>query len=58
MPWVYSEMIIRHPDGTGVRDYIHVVDLAIGHVKAIEENGSTEKVSASTIWEPESDTVS
>ena len=25
------------PDGTGVRDYIHVVDLAIGHVKAIEK---------------------
>ncbi|MDR7305611.1 UDP-glucose 4-epimerase GalE [Rhodoferax saidenbachensis] len=24
------------PDGTGVRDYIHVVDLAIGHVKAIQ----------------------
>jgi len=24
------------PDGTGVRDYIHVVDLAIGHIKAIE----------------------
>lgn len=23
------------PDGTGVRDYIHVVDLAAGHVKAI-----------------------
>ena len=23
------------PDGTGVRDYIHVVDLAIGHVKAL-----------------------
>lgn len=23
-------------DGTGVRDYIHVVDLAIGHIKAIE----------------------
>ena len=23
-------------DGTGVRDYIHVVDLAIGHVKALE----------------------
>ena len=23
-------------DGTGVRDYIHVVDLALGHVKAIE----------------------
>ena len=25
------------PDGTGVRDYIHVVDLAKGHVKAIEK---------------------
>ena len=24
------------PDGTGVRDYIHVVDLAIGHVKALQ----------------------
>ncbi|MCH5149373.1 MAG: UDP-glucose 4-epimerase GalE [Spirochaetales bacterium] len=24
------------PDGTGVRDYIHVVDLANGHVKAID----------------------
>ena len=29
-------------DGTGVRDYIHVVDLALGHIKAIE------KVSKST----------
>lgn len=31
------------PDGTGVRDYIHVVDLALGHIKALEkaiaENG-------------------
>lgn len=25
------------PDGTGVRDYIHVVDLAIGHIKAVEK---------------------
>ena len=25
------------PDGTGVRDYIHVVDLAQGHVKAVEK---------------------
>lgn len=25
------------PDGTGVRDYIHVVDLAIGHLKALEQ---------------------
>ena len=29
-------------DGTGVRDYIHVVDLAKGHIKALE------KVMAST----------
>ena len=25
------------PDGTGVRDYIHVVDLAVGHVKALQK---------------------
>ena len=24
------------PDGTGVRDFIHVVDLSIGHLKAVE----------------------
>ena len=32
------------PDGTGVRDYIHVVDLAIGHVKAIEHCSDKEGV--------------
>lgn len=25
------------PDGTGIRDYIHVVDLALGHIKAVEK---------------------
>ena len=25
------------PDGTGVRDYIHVIDLVIGHIKALEK---------------------
>jgi UDP-glucose 4-epimerase len=25
------------PDGTGVRDYIHVVDLALGHLKALAQ---------------------
>ncbi len=25
------------PDGSGVRDYIHVADLALGHVKAVEK---------------------
>lgn len=32
-------------DGTGVRDYIHVVDLAIGHVRAIEKLKDKEGVS-------------
>ena len=30
------------PDGTGVRDYIHVVDLALGHVAALNRLFSTE----------------
>lgn len=33
------------PDGTGVRDYIHVVDLAKGHVKAIRKLADKEGVS-------------
>lgn len=32
------------PDGTGVRDYIHVVDLAKGHVKAVDKVTSTTGV--------------
>ena len=32
------------PDGTGVRDYIHVVDLAVGHVRAIEKLKDKEGV--------------
>ncbi len=32
------------PDGTGVRDYIHVVDLAKGHVNAVEKVTSTNEV--------------
>ena len=31
------------PDGTGVRDYIHVVDLAIGHVLALKKLGTMTK---------------
>ncbi len=31
-------------DGTGVRDYIHVVDLSIGHVRAIEKLQKTEGI--------------
>jgi UDP-glucose 4-epimerase len=32
------------PDGTGVRDYIHVVDLALGHIKALEKIKETNGV--------------
>ncbi len=32
------------PDGTGVRDYIHVVDLALGHIKALEKIQDTTGV--------------
>lgn len=33
------------PDGTGVRDYIHVVDLAKGHVKALKKFNEKPQVS-------------
>lgn len=33
---VYGDDYDTH-DGTGVRDYIHVVDLALGHIKAVEK---------------------
>jgi UDP-glucose 4-epimerase len=33
-------------DGTGVRDYIHVVDLALGHLKALEKVMSSKGVEA------------
>ncbi len=33
-------------DGTGVRDYIHVVDLSLGHIKALEKVSSTTGVGA------------
>lgn len=32
------------PDGTGVRDYIHVVDLARGHIKALEKAQKEEGI--------------
>jgi UDP-glucose 4-epimerase len=32
------------PDGTGVRDYIHVVDLARGHLKALEALAETPRI--------------
>lgn len=38
-------------DGTGVRDYIHVVDLAIGHVKAVDwvlKNTGCEEINLGT----------
>ena len=32
------------PDGTGVPDYIHVVDLALGHINAVEKIASSKCV--------------
>jgi len=52
LPFVAQVAVGRHPslniygnnyptpDGTGVRDYIHVVDLALGHLKALDKLGS------------------
>jgi len=34
------------PDGTAIRDYIHVVDLAVAHVKALEYITNTHKSTA------------
>ena len=34
------------PDGTGVRDYVHVVDLALGHVAALERLDSFDGAQA------------
>jgi UDP-glucose 4-epimerase len=34
------------PDGTGVRDYLHVEDLAAGHLRALEKVGASRGVEA------------
>ena len=41
------------PDGTGVRDYIHVVDLARGHVAALDwmaGRGSPRQTARAGVW--------
>lgn len=42
---VYGNDYPTH-DGTGVRDYIHVVDLSLGHIKALERVMTTSGVDA------------
>ena len=47
----YNELYIfgddyNTPDGTGIRDYIHVVDLAKGHVKALDALHNSKKFTA------------
>jgi UDP-glucose 4-epimerase len=54
MPYVQQVVVGRLPnlkiygtdyttkDGTGVRDYIHVVDLADGHICALQKLDDTE----------------
>lgn len=37
-------------DGTGVRDYIHVVDLALGHISAIEKIRKDKGIHIYIIW--------
>ncbi len=37
------------PDGTGVRDYIHVVDLAKGHVKALRRSKRNPDLQSTTL---------
>jgi UDP-glucose 4-epimerase len=58
LPYVAQVAVGRHPhvrvfgddyptpDGTGVRDYIHVVDLALGHIKAVEKLASQPGITA------------
>lgn len=43
--YVYGNDYDTH-DGTGVRDYIHVVDLALGHLKALEKIANTTGIEA------------
>ena len=58
LPYVAQVAVGRHPavrvwgndyptpDGTGVRDYIHVMDLASGHLKALEKLASNPGIAA------------
>jgi hypothetical protein len=46
-----------HPDGTGVRDYIHVVDLALGHLAALNTLQKTRHAVLRSIWAPASATA-
>jgi UDP-glucose 4-epimerase len=41
--FVYGDDFLT-PDGTGVRDYIHVKDLATAHICAVEKINETDKV--------------
>lgn len=54
LPYIMQVAVGRHPhlrvfgndyptpDGTGVRDYVHVVDLVLGHLAALRKLGQTE----------------
>ena len=44
-------------DGTGVRDYIHIVDLAIGHIKALEKVSEKTDVYISNLGSGEGTSV-
>lgn len=45
------------PDGTCLRDYIHVVDLALGHIKALEYNKNHKGVEAINLGKGRAESV-
>ena len=48
----YSDDDYDTPDGTCIRDYVHVSDLADAHVLGVEEAAATRMVAMPTTWEP------
>ena len=38
------------PDGTGIRDWIHVVDLALGHIAALNKISSNDGIKVNNIF--------
>ncbi|MYF29360.1 MAG: NAD-dependent epimerase/dehydratase family protein, partial [Gammaproteobacteria bacterium] len=45
------------PDGTGIRDYLHVVDLARGHLKALDYLGRNKGISVHNLGTGEGSSV-
>ena len=62
MPYVMQVAAGRHPfvrvfgddyptrDGTGIRDYLHVVDLALGHLAALDAARPASRAACPSTW--------